>query len=118
MFRDIDPKAALSTYRRCALDSEAECDGVLSLGCKVDIFASDIWCAIVLEGQHVDLVRSHGFGSHDIAVTSSTLRRLAGQDSEDAPRTISRRIKLPIYAQALRDTGEVTKARKQVHLGV
>lgn len=51
LIRYIDPQTPMTTDRRRALDGEADNDGIARLGGDVDIFASDLGRAVVVERE-------------------------------------------------------------------
>lgn len=64
LLRDVDPQAAMTTDARSALDCKANNEGIMGLGSNVDILASNIRRAVVVEGQQIDLVGHHCFRYH------------------------------------------------------
>ena len=50
---------------RGAFDGEANGQGILGLGRKINVLAGDLGRAIVVERQQIDLVGNHGFWDHD-----------------------------------------------------
>jgi hypothetical protein len=66
----VDPQAPVATYARGTLDCEADGDGIVCLWRNIDILASHIGRAVVVEGQQVNLVRHHGFWDHVVRTES------------------------------------------------
>ncbi len=76
---DVDPEAAMTTYRRGALNCEADGDGVAGPWREVDVLAGHLGRAVVVERQQIDLGGRHGSRAHDA-------RGKRGEQREAAPR--------------------------------
>lgn len=64
----------MTTDARCALNGEADDDGIVGFGGNIDILASHIGRTVVVEGEQVDFVRHHGSWYHVVKREEGALR--------------------------------------------
>lgn len=64
LLRDVDPKTAIATDGRGALNGKSDGDRVISRGIEIDVLSRDLGRAVVVELQQINLRGRHDSWAH------------------------------------------------------
>lgn len=67
LLRDIDPEAAMSAYRRCALNCKPDSNWCTGFWCEINVVSRNIGRAIVVEWKEINLIGGHSARSHVVS---------------------------------------------------
>jgi hypothetical protein len=68
----VDPKTSMPANGRSTLNRKSHNDRRICPGGEINIAAGDIWRAVVIKRQEVDLIAGCGFGRHHQCFRSSS----------------------------------------------